>query len=163
MSKCQLIYTGKNNTARVGRMLTQVQNNYKIIGNQIVDTNAELFYDALIETINEQDFTPLSPDYVKRKALLGLDTRILIATGEYLANIKVRRVNNTGKTARHVGVDSSTKHSESNLLMSDLALILEYGTSDGRIPPRSHYGKAWERILPEIRRNTLSIARTMVR
>lgn len=164
MAKCQLIYTGKKNTERVGRMLTQMKNNYKIIGNEIVDSNAELFYNALMETIESQEFTPLSPAYVQRKGLLGLDTRILIATGEYLSNIQIRRVNGyNGKTARHVGVDSTTKHSGTELTMSDLALIMEYGTSDGRIPPRPHYGKTWERILPQIRRNTLDIARKMVR
>lgn len=164
MAGCQLIFTGKNNCERVGRILTQVKNNYKIIGNQIVDSNAEIFYNALMETIQSQDFPPLSPEYKKRKGLLGLDTRILIATGEYLSNIQIRRVNGyNGKTARHVGVDSNTIHSQSGLPMSDLALIMEYGTSDGRIPPRPHYGKTWEQILPKVRRNTLDIARRIVR
>lgn len=164
MAKCQFVITGKRNTERVGRMLTQMKNNYQIIGNEIVDSNAELFYNALMDTINEQDFPPLSQSYLERKGLLGLDTRILIATGEYLSNIQIRRVNGlNGKTARHVGVDSRTKHSGTDLTMSDLALIMEYGTSDGRIPPRPHYGKTWERILPQVRRNTLEIARKMVR
>lgn len=161
---CQLTFTGKNNCERVGRMLTQCKNNYKIIGNQIVDSNAELFYEALMEVINEQSFQPLSPEYKERKRLLGLDTRILIATSEYMSNIQIRRVNGyKGLTARHVGVDSTTRHSGTKLTMSDLALIHEYGTSDGRIPPRPHYSKAWERVLPQVRANTLKYAREMVR
>lgn len=164
MAGCQLVFTGKHNTERVGKMLTQMQNNYKIIGNQIVDTNAELFYDELMSVIEEQNFAPLSPEYAKRKGLLGLDTRILIATSEYMSNIQIRQVRGIqGKTARHVGVDSNTKHSDSGLTMSDLALIMEYGTSDGRIPARPHYSTAWNRVLPKVRRNTLEIARRMVR
>jgi len=166
MAGCQLVYTGKNNCERVGRMLTQVKDNYKIIGNQIVDTNAEIYYEELMRVINSQNFTPLNPEYKARKGLLGLDTRILIATSEYLSNIQIRRVNmylGGSVAARHVGVDSTTRHSGTKLTMSDLALIHEYGTSDGRIPPRPHYSKAWENVLPRIRQNTLSIARTMVR
>ena len=164
MVGCQLTVTGKRNVQRVGHMLYQMKNNYKIIGNKIVDSNSELFYNALMDTIKAQDFTPLSPKYVQQKRLLGLDTRILLATHEYVSNIQVRRVNGIkGKTARHVGVDSNTRHKPSGMKMSDLALIMEYGTADGRIPPRPHYGKAWEQVLPEIKKNTLSIARTMVR
>lgn len=163
-SGCQLICTGVQNIKRVGRVLTQLKQNYDRIGNEIVDSNAEIFYNALIETIESQDLPPLNPDYVKRKGLLGLDTRVLIATGEYLSNIQIRRVNGyKGKTTRHVGVDSTTVHSQTGLRMADLALIMEYGTSDGRIPPRSHYGKTWEQILPQIRRNTLEKARQIAR
>lgn len=164
MASCQLTFTGKNNCERVGRMLTQMKKNYKIIGNEIVDSNAEIFYKALMEVIAEQNFTPLSPAYKERKGLLGLDTRILIATSEYMSNIQIRRVNSfKGKTVRHVGVDSNTKHSGTKLKMSDLALIHEYGTSDGRIPPRPHYSTAWERCRDKVRDNTLAIARKMVR
>lgn len=164
LSGCQLTFTGKENCERVGRILTQCKNNYKIIGNQIVDSNSQLFYEALMEVINEQSFAPLSPAYKMRKGLLGLDTRILIATSEYLANIQIRRVNNyKGLTARAVGVDSHTKHSGTQLTMSDLALIHEYGSSDGRIPARPHYSTAWSRVLPQIRNNTLKYAREMVR
>ena len=164
MAGCQMLITGRQNVERVGHMLTQVRNNYKIIGNQIVDSNSEIFYEELINTIEEQDFPPLSDKYVARKGLLGLDTRILIATSEYLSSIQIRQVKGIqGKTARHVGVDSNKKHKSSGLPMSELALIMEYGTSDGRIPPRPHYSKAWNKALPKIRRNTLEIARQMIR
>lgn len=164
MAGCQLTVTGKGNIERVGHMLTQVKNNYKIIGNQIVDSNSELYYDELMNVLQTQKFKPLNPEYKKQKGLLGLDTRILIATSEYISNIQIRRVNNyKGLTARHVGVDSNKRHSKSKLTMSDLAIIHEYGTSDGKIPARPHYSKAWESVLPKIRRNTLDIARDMVR
>lgn len=163
MAGCQLVYTGKSNTERVGRILTQVKNNYRIIGNQIVDTNAEIFYEELMAVINEQNFKPLSPSYRERKGLLGLDTRILIATSEYMSNIQIRRINGyNGVTARHVGVDDRTTHSGTKLKMSDLAIIHEYGTSDGKIPPRPHYSKAWERARTKVRDNTLKYARQIM-
>lgn len=159
-----MTFKGKDNVERIGKTLTQMEHNYDIIGNEIVESNAEIFYEELMQVIEAQEFPPLSPAYKEQKRLLGLDTRILIATTEYMANIQIRLVKGIqGKTARHVGVDSSTKHTDTNLLMSDLALIMEYGTSDGRIPPRPHYGKAWENALPKVRNNTLAIARRMVR
>lgn len=165
-TSCQIVYTGKENLQRVGRILTQMKSNYKVIGNEIVDTNAEMYYDALIETIESQNFAPLSPEYRKRKGLLGLDTRILIATGEYMSSIRIKRVNAYGSgnvAARHVGVDEGQRHSGTNLSMGDLAIIHEYGTSDGRIPARPHYSKAWDTIYPQIRNNTLNIARKLVK
>lgn len=166
MAYAKLVYRNSRDVERIGKILTQVKNDYRLIGNRIVDSNAELFYQALVENIESQriKWKPLNPDYKERKGLLGLDTRILIATGEYLSNIQIRRVYKTGdEVQRHVGVDSRTKHSDSGLKMSDLAIILEYGTSDGKIPPRSHYGKTWETVLPKIRANTLATARSMFR
>lgn len=155
----------KGDVDRVGRVLNQVKGNYNIIGNQIVDSNAEIFYEALIKNIEEQgiEWKPLNPEYQAKKGLLGLDTRILIATGEYLSNIQIRSIYKTGKVTRHVGVDSRTIHTSSGLKMSDLAIIHEYGTSDGRVPARPHYSTTWDEVREKIRDNTLAIARTMIR
>lgn len=152
-----------NNVDRVGKILTQYKENYSKIGNEIVDSNAKIFYDKLISNIESQSISwkPLNPQYKERKGLLGLDTRVLIATGEYLSSIQIRRVyKGNNKTQRHVGVDSRATH-KGGLKMSELAIIMEYGTSDGRIPARSHYSKTWEQVLPEIRKNTLEKARTI--
>ena len=158
-------FTITGDVQRVGRMLNQVKSNYNIIGNEIVDSNAEIYYEALISNIESQkiQWKPLNPEYKERKGLLGLDTRILIATGEYLSNVQIRSIYKTGKATRHVGVDSRTIHSQSKLKMSDLAIIQEYGSSDGRIPARGHYSKTWEQVRDKIRLNTLSKARSMIR
>lgn len=153
-----------NNVDRVGRILKQVRDNYSKIGNEIVDTNAKIYYDRLIQNIQSQSLslTPLNAQYQARKGLLGLDTRVLIATGEYLDSIQIRSVYKGKETRRHVGVDSRSTHS-GGLKMSSLAIILEYGTSDGRIPPRAHYSTTWQQVLPEIKSNTLAKARSMIR
>lgn len=163
MIRAIVTYTGRNNLQRVGRTLTQARNNYRVIGTQIVDTNAEIFYNTLMEVISEQNFKPLNPEYKARKSLLGLSTNILMATTEYVSSIKIRRINSgSALSSRHVGVDANAVHSPSGMPMSELAIIHEYGTSDGRIPPRPHYTTAWGRCKDKVRQNTLAYARSIM-
>lgn len=76
------------------------------------------------------NWTPLKEKYVKRKEREGLDTRILIATGELRDSI------DWGEEAGKVwcGIPSDEIHSGSDLPMHILARIHELGTAT--IPPR---------------------------
>ena len=162
---CKLTYD-KKASQKLIRTLNQAKKNYNLIGRDIVDKNSEIYLKELKSEIENQtpNWTPLNPAYKKRKAILGLDERILIATGEYLANIQVRHIETMNdKLSNHVGVDAKKKHSNSNLTMHELAMIMEFGTSDGRIPARPLYMTAWRKVLPEIRRNTLEQARSIYR
>lgn len=117
----------------------------------------------MVENILGQkyDHAPLSPDYVKRKQKAGLDTRTLIATGQYVRSIKVWRVGVPGRGGRWVvGIPAGLKHKgvdgKGQLDMNKLARILEFGTEN--IPPRPHWrieARLYQRELPILVRNFL--------
>lgn len=145
----------------VGRTLTQSVDNVDKIGEDLVQSNSEMYYKALMDNISGQKLSwrPLTPTYLAGKGILGLDTRVLIATGEYLENIDIRKVKKGGDKLRyHVGVDPDATHS-SGINMGLLALVLEYGTADGKIPARSHYGATWNQVRKQVRDNCLKYGR----
>lgn len=151
--------------SRIGRILTQSLDHIDELGEEIAQSNSEIYHKALIDNISGQKLSwkPLTPGYLAGKGILGLDTRVLIATGEYLNNIDVRKVKQGGDKIRyHVGVDPDATHS-SGINMGFLALILEYGTSDGRIPARSHYGETWSQVRKQVRDNCLKYGRQIWR
>lgn len=75
---------------------------------------------------------PLNPLYRKRKKRHGLDTRILIATGAYVASIEARRQN------KHQWIIAPRPGaSHGRRAMSTIGLWLEYGTR--RMPARPHF------------------------
>jgi hypothetical protein len=82
---------------------------------------------------------PLSQPYVQKKAREALDGRKLIATGDYIEGIEVRKA-----TLPDVGVVygvglESRNHEPSGLPLVALARILERGSAAARIPPRPHW------------------------
>lgn len=146
---------------RVGRILTQSVEHIDKIGEELAQSNADIYYKALLDNISGQklSFRPLTPSYLAGKGILGLDTRVLIATGEYLNSIDVRKVKQGGDKIRyHVGVDEDATHS-GEINMGVLALVLEYGTADGKIPARSHYGVTWNQVRKQVRDNCLKYGR----
>lgn len=68
---------------------------------------------------------PLSPAWVAMKAKLGLDPRVLIANGAYVASIQARKV---GKDRWAVAPAANTKVVGRQIAMSTLGRWLEYGT-----------------------------------
>lgn len=98
---------------------------------------------------------PLSPRTFLIKKKQKLDTRILIATGDYLRGIVVRRREEPGKGVFYVITVVNRKHHESNLTLQKIAKIHEYGTGEytvrwgnsdvtTKIPARPHWRPAWE-------------------
>lgn len=146
---------------KVCKVLKQSVDNVDKVGSSIVESNSKIYYEALMDNILGQKLSwkSLTPGYAGQKGVLGLDTRVLIATGEYVENIGIHELKERGGKLRyHVGVDPDATHS-SGLNMGVLSLILEYGTADGRIPARSHFGETWSQVRKKIRDNSLKYGR----
>lgn len=145
----------------LGKTLTQSVKNVDTIGTKIVESNSEMYKKAVVDNIESQSIAwrPLNPDYKAGKGILGLDTRILVATGEYVNSIDIKELPpKGGKLHYHVGVDPNATHS-SGINMGLLSLVMEYGTADGRIPARSHFGETWRQVRNKIRDNSLKYGR----
>lgn len=97
-------------------------------------------------TIYKQNFTvpPLTPTYMKWKTEHGLDDRILVATGEYVRAIKVKSL----KGVWFVVVPRE-EHSNSNLMMDDIAGILEFGSPARNIPARPVWAESVAMLVAE--------------
>lgn len=76
----------------------------------------------------------LSRSWKSFKARHGLDPRILIATGAYVASIQPRQLSKNRWT---VAPGANIKMANKNKAMSTLALWLEFGTSN--MPARPHF------------------------
>lgn len=100
---------------------------------------AEEFADDLKAIITRQliAWVPLNPKYVQRKRLLGLDPRILIATGRYVSSIQPIPQPDGSWV---VGVPNESLRAGSKYTLQDLARWLEYGTQ--KMPARPHWRPA---------------------
>lgn len=105
---------------------------------------ADEFKDYIVGVIDSQSYKwkELNPGYKKWKANNGLDTRILLATHFYRDHIRKR----VYKNKITIGVDN-IKHPNSNLMLPDLAHILEYGTiyanHKSNVANPLHVGRYW--------------------
>jgi hypothetical protein len=97
------------------------------------------FADDLKSIISRQliAWVPLSPAYKKRKRILGLDPRILIATGRYVNSIQpVEQADGSWV----VSIPEEPLRPGSRYTLKDLARWLEYGTQT--MPARPHWRPA---------------------
>jgi len=114
---------------------------------------AEGYKASLVKNVKAQKFKdggngfpawkPLNRAYAARKEKLGLDNRMLIASGNYLKEIKVRLPRIDDVNVTYI-VEPSTK-TVRNQKMSDftygwLSVVLERGSVSRNIPPRPHWG-----------------------
>ena len=94
---------------------------------------------------------PLADRTIKNKMQRGEDARKLIATGDYIEGIEVRKF-----VLPKVGVSWGVglvdrRHAPSGLPLKVIAAILERGSAAARIPPRPHWRVAWRNIKRRIR------------
>lgn len=86
---------------------------------------------------------PLNPDYLAEKKELGLDERMLIATGDYLESIQVVETETRLGgviTFRAVAAPPAGEiHEPSGLEYDLLARVHEYGSAKARVPARPHW------------------------
>ena len=138
---------------KVGRWFTESEKTFNKFGDKPMKDCAELFRNRLITKIKGQNFSwqPLNEKFLQRKKMLGLDTRMLIATSNYISGIEVNESTSVGgKIAIFVGPSPSIIH-VSGLPMNVIGGIHEYGSSDGKIPSRPHYRPTWEEVRNECR------------
>jgi hypothetical protein len=106
--------------------------------------------DDFVKRIKDQKFAsfhrhPLSPAYADFKERHNLDHRVMIATGHYTESIRVfvRKGKLTVGTFR-IGFAPTARARNpdgtiSDLLLTDLAAIHEYGSASRSIPARPHW------------------------
>jgi hypothetical protein len=110
--------------------------------------------------IREQRYRhkPLSQPYLEYKKRVGLDTRILIATGAYVNSISARKRRFQGELCWTVGVPE-TIHPGTKLTYSALGRIHEFGCRKVNIPARPHWRPVWaiavKSKFPEVLRRVL--------
>lgn len=123
-------------------ILTRMRENHRPTVRAILFENGTAFVDRVRYIVENQFFpgktAPLSPDWRKRKERLGLDPRVLIASGEYLDSFGVEQP----AWNKVVAGPSTAKHSEAQIPNTLLANILEYGRE--HIPPHPHIRPAWK-------------------
>jgi len=97
------------------------------------------FADDLKQIITRQliAWVPLSSGYAKRKRMLGLDPRILIATGRYVNSIQPMQQPDGSWI---VSIPDEPLRPGSKYTLKDLARWLEYGTQT--MPARPHWRPA---------------------
>lgn len=100
------------------------------------------------------NWVPLATGTAKAKEALGLDPRILIATGAYVKNIKARpRVGRGGCSAVWVVGNSDRLHPGDTFTYKELSRWLEFGTKrSGQvvIPARPHFRPVWARFVVSV-------------
>lgn len=144
-----------------------------------VEEYAEQARDDFVARIDDQGFasfklrryddSPINPNlsakWVRRKELSGADLRTMIATGWYMDHIDVHTRQGRKKAdpsmTYHVGFDMRLLARDLNgrtvrdMPLTRLAATHEFGTNEGNIPPRPHWGPQLNRMLrdaPRIRR-----------
>lgn len=113
---------------------------------------AEEFADDVREILSRQliAWVPLSKEYARHKREMGLDPRILIATGRYINSIQPieQKDGSWVVSVPNELLQGSTKHT-----LKDLARWLEYGTRT--MPARPHWRPAmqlWRTKIYQVRR-----------
>ena len=104
---------------------------------------AEIYVDKLKENLKAQNFEgakiKLTKEYYSYKQKKKLDTRILLATHEYLDGLSVFKL---GTAKYFAGPNPKRRHFGSGLKFSELASMLENGTKTS--PARPHLFAAIE-------------------
>jgi hypothetical protein len=116
----------------------------------------------------EDDWEPLSPKYLRWKVRMGLDERLLRATGEYVQSIQVRLGEEDGV---YIVSPADRSHRDPRVARPDgpslkqIGFWLEYGTfkvvqlEDGNVgarvlmPARPHWRPVWTRFKSDLDRH----------
>jgi hypothetical protein len=136
-------------------LTTQIENANKIALQQIglaAEADAK-------KTIRDQseNWTPLSPKYLKRKtsdspkrkSKKRYSEKILIRTSSYLQAI----TSFAEKDKVMIGVTVNAKNSETGQSIAEYAKVLEYGSAKKNIPPRP----LWSSVLERTKRKAMEI------
>lgn len=131
----------------------------RTIAEEELDDMAEEFPEYLATHMELQTWrmAPLSPSYLAMKQRTGLDTRILLATHDYINAIKAMKPERQGETYQpgdntskpktwNIGPPEGT-HEPSGLPYAALAARLEFGVSSQNLPPRPHWQRAFKQLI----------------
>jgi HK97 gp10 family phage protein len=135
----------------VQKMFQRLPETLKLATEAQAKASALLYLQQLKDAISNQTLSlvPLSEDYFNRKMSEGLDSRTLIATGEYLNKLRMKEVTGSNNEVLFfVGAFEEDQHEASGLSMAQLATYLEHGTS--RMPARPHFEPVFKRMKDSI-------------
>jgi hypothetical protein len=115
--------------------------------NDVVDQDgrqiANMFKDDLQKLVRAQSepWPPLSPRHLQRKQKLGLDQRMLIASGNYLKKIRALRSGIGRWTVEPPDtlMERTKLNPRPRFTYRQLAAVLELGSMIKNIPPRPHW------------------------
>lgn len=152
------------------RVFKVIENTAPKLVEAAVAEHAQSERDRFAQRIEDQDFasfrlifypesgTNLSPRWLARKAEAGADDRTAIATGHYLASIRVIKRSRKGRpTEFHIGFHPNTRARDLNGNVQDVTLnkvarFIEHGTQ--HMPARPHWGphlRLMRREAPKVR------------
>ncbi len=120
----------------------------------LVDGVSQEYYNRLKDHFESQDLNlePLSQWYSQWKAKRGLDSRILIATGQMLREIGIH----DDGSGKFVGIKGGKRH-RSGIDIALLALLHEYGSTARGVPARPVYRVTVQELKRELRAVVQSI------
>jgi len=134
--------------AKTQRIMSSMPKFISVLRKRIVQVLASRYYDALKHHLESQDLplAPLNDWYRQWKEKHGLDSRILIATGELMDNIKIYDIA-IGKA--FIGIKGGKQH-KGGIDMALLALIHEYGSVERGMPARPLYRLTFEELKSQL-------------
>jgi hypothetical protein len=116
----------------------------------------------VVQLIRDGDFIENAPHYRRWKESRGFSTLPLNRSGDYANGIRSEVRANGALFVFPTGIDRHTKRDGyAPLPYTQIGLIMEYGTGDGRIPARPHWrptGEWAQQQLPEVGRRIASEA-----
>lgn len=134
--------------------IPELQGKLMEAGADEIDRGAHHLADLVKMAIYTQAYKwkPLKERYIKWKKRKGLDTRILIATGEYVQAIQVTQTveGDLEDVTYTVGLPDRM-HVSSGLPIRQLAAIHEFGLPKQNIPARPVWNPTWKMALPEVK------------
>lgn len=135
----------------VERMLSQFGQRFKRNIREATDKNGELLAGKMQQHFWSQDlgWRSLRPAYLAHKIRKGGSEQVLVWHGDLGGSIKYYR---RSWEEGFVGILRNTRHSSGAPLVN-LAAVHEFGSRDGRIPPRPFIGPTVEECLDEMKRN----------
>lgn len=127
-----------------GKMLSE--------GAAMLEEEANRLAEMVRQAIYHQQYRwkPLSQRYLKWKERKGRDTRIYLATHEYVQSIQVTPTPDDEEVAFVVGLPDKI-HVDSGLPLRKLAAIHEFGSRKRNIPARPLWRPTWERWRREVK------------
>lgn len=143
--------------------------------NEEVEAQAVRDKDAFVARIKAQAFPsfkryPLSPRWIATKDAAGRDTRVMIATGTMVNNIKVfrRKGRRIGQVSYRIGFHHRKRARDLDgrivpMTLNELAAIHEYGSRDHRVPARTHWRVFARELADRAPVERRRIARTVAR
>ncbi|QQO97567.1 hypothetical protein Molly3_80 [Maribacter phage Molly_3] len=140
----------KNLTKKV-RALKKLANLNEEFVEENIKAFAEMFYNRLMLHIENQDlgWRPLSTDYLEWKRSEGKSTKIWVKDGVLQKEIKLMRI--TDENLWFVGIDGTATYPDSDIPVSMIAAVMEYGSPSKGIPARPLFRPSRQEVIKEIK------------